>query len=100
MNRLLWLQEQYCSGVPRRRGDEPNDLNSTRRSIPRSPQARGDEPPHVHIDREAFSAKFWLNPVALTYNLGFPARELKKLEALTSEHQKELLEAWNGYFGT
>jgi len=32
------------------------------------------EPPHVHIDRDAFSAKFWLNPVALAYNLGFPAR--------------------------
>jgi hypothetical protein len=54
----------------------------------------------VHIDREAFSAKFWLNPVALAYNLGFPAGELRKLEALTSEHQKELLEAWNDYFGT
>ncbi len=32
------------------------------------------EPLHVHIDRDACSAKFWLNPVALTYNLGFPAR--------------------------
>ena len=57
------------------------------------------EPPHVHIDRDAFSAKFWLNPVALAYNLGLPAGELRKLEALTSEHQKELLEAWNDYFG-
>ena len=34
------------------------------------------EPPHVHIDRDAFSAKFWLKPVALAYNLGFPAREV------------------------
>ena len=49
------------------------------------------EPPHVHIDRDAFSAKFWLDPVALAYNLGFPARELRKLEALTSENQKQLL---------
>jgi hypothetical protein len=54
------------------------------------------EPPHVHIDRDAFSA----NPVALAYNLGFPARELRKLVALTTENQKELLEAWNEYFGT
>jgi len=52
-----------------------------------------------HIDRDSFSAKFWLSPVALAYNLGFPARELRKLETLTSEHQKELLEAWNDYFG-
>jgi hypothetical protein len=47
------------------------------------------EPPHVHIDREAFSAKFWLNPVALAYNLGFPARELRRLESLTMENQEK-----------
>jgi hypothetical protein len=58
------------------------------------------EPPHVHIDRDAFSAKFWLNTVTLAYNLGFPARELRTLEALTSKNQKQLLEAWNEYFGT
>jgi len=57
------------------------------------------EPPHVHIDRDALSAKYWLDPVALAYNLGFPARELRKLEALTKENQKELLEAWYEYFG-
>jgi hypothetical protein len=58
------------------------------------------EPPHVHIDRDTFSVKFWLNPVALAYNLGFPPMDLRKLEALTTENQKELLEAWNEYFGT
>jgi hypothetical protein len=58
------------------------------------------EPPHVHIDREAFSTKFWLSPVALAYNLGYPAVELKKLEALVSVHKKQLLEVWYGYFGT
>lgn len=58
------------------------------------------EPPHVHVDREDVSAKFWLDPVALAYNLGYPPRELRKLEALTGEHQRELLEAWNEYFGT
>lgn len=55
--------------------------------------------PHVHIDRDALSAKFWIQPVALAYNLGFPARELRTLETMTLEHQKELLEAWNEYFG-
>jgi hypothetical protein len=33
------------------------------------------EPPHVHVDRDAYSAKFWLDPVALAYNLGYPPRE-------------------------
>ncbi len=58
------------------------------------------EPPHVHIDRDAFSVKFWLNPVALAYNLGFSARELRKLEMLTTQNHKKLSEAWNEYFGT
>lgn len=29
------------------------------------------EPPHVHVQREKFVAKFWLNPVALAKNRGF-----------------------------
>jgi len=59
-----------------------------------------NEPPHVHIDRDDFSAKFWLNPVVLAYNIGFSARELRKLETLISLHGKKLLEAWNDCFGT
>ena len=59
-----------------------------------------DLTPHIHIDRDAFSAKFWLTPVALAYNLGFTARELRKVEALTFLHKERLLEAWNDYFGT
>ncbi len=58
------------------------------------------EPSHVHVDRDTFSAKFWLNPVSLAYNLGFPPRELRTLEAITTEHRDQLLEAWNEYFGT
>ncbi len=58
-----------------------------------------NEPAHVHVDRDAMSAKFWLNPVGLARNLGFSARELRQLERLIEENQLELLEAWNGYFG-
>jgi hypothetical protein len=29
-----------------------------------------NEPPHVHVDRDDQSAKFWLDPVALARNLG------------------------------
>ena len=57
------------------------------------------EPPHVHVDRERFSAKFWLQPIGLARNLGFSARELRRLQSLIREHQRELLEAWHGYFG-
>ena len=58
-----------------------------------------NEPPHVHVDRDRLSAKFWLNPVSLARNFGFNARELLHLERLIGEHQIEFLEAWNGHFG-
>lgn len=58
-----------------------------------------NEPPHVHVDRDALSAKFWLNPVALARNRGFSARELRKIEDLTRQNRAGLLEAWNGHFG-
>ena len=37
-----------------------------------------NEPPHVHVDRDDRTAKFWLNPVALAMNLGFAAIELAR----------------------
>jgi hypothetical protein len=57
-----------------------------------------NEPPHVHVDRDNLSAKFWLNPVSLASNLGFNARELRQVERIVKENQVQLLEAWNGYF--
>ncbi len=56
------------------------------------------EPPHIHIDRDNLSAKFWLEPVALAKNIGFRAKELRKLELLVRENQTKLLESWNEYF--
>jgi len=58
-----------------------------------------NEPPHVHIDRDDLSAKFWLKPVALASNLGFSARELSKIEKFVREHQTELLERWYKEYG-
>lgn len=58
-----------------------------------------DEPPHVHVDRDNDSAKFWLEPIGLARNLGFRAHELREIERIIRNHQQELLEAWNGWFG-
>jgi len=38
-----------------------------------------NEPPHVHVDRDDQSAKFWLKPIGLA--------------------QKILMEKWNASFG-
>jgi len=59
-----------------------------------------NEPPHVHIDRDDSTAKFWLAPVALARNLGFSARELTQIERLIQENKQSLLEAWSEYFGS
>ncbi len=58
-----------------------------------------NEPPHVHIDRDRSSAKFWLESVEIASNIGFSAKELRKLQKLVAEHQVTLLEAWYDYFG-
>jgi Domain of unknown function (DUF4160) len=58
-----------------------------------------NEPPHVHIDRDTLSAKFWLNPVSLARNFGFNARELRRLHSLVAEHRAAFTEAWDEYFG-
>ncbi|MEO1671543.1 MAG: DUF4160 domain-containing protein [Cyanobacteria bacterium J06631_2] len=57
-----------------------------------------NEPPHIHIDRDNLSAKFWLEPVMLAKNIGFRGKELRKLELLVRENQTRLIEAWNEYF--
>lgn len=57
-----------------------------------------NEPPHIHIDRDNFSAKFWLDNPMLARNYGYPPQELNKLQGLVLKHQQKLLEKWNGYF--
>jgi hypothetical protein len=57
------------------------------------------EPPHVHVDRDDLSAKFWLQPVGLARNLGFAPKELRPLHCLVIQHQAAFLEAWHGHLG-
>ena len=58
-----------------------------------------NEPPHVHVDRDDQSAKFWLAPISLARNLGFSPFGLRRIERLLNENQENLLEAWNEWFG-
>ena len=58
-----------------------------------------NEPPHVHVDRDERSAKFWLNPVALASNFGFNARELGWIRALIRKNELNLNRAWRRYHG-
>ncbi len=53
-----------------------------------------NEPPHVHVDRDDQSAKFWLLPVALARNIGFGPAELRRVHRTVEENSKLLLEKW------
>ena len=57
-----------------------------------------DEPPHVHVDRDRETAKFWLDPLKVAGNRGFPAHELTRIAAILEDHQFDLLEAWHDFF--
>ncbi len=59
-----------------------------------------NEPPHIHVDRENFSAKFWLETVGLARNIGFSAVELRQLHRMVEDNREDFLEAWHGFFGT
>jgi hypothetical protein len=58
-----------------------------------------NEPPHVHVDRDDQSAKFWLHPAVLARNLGFSPAELRKIQGLLKENEATLLEKWYERFG-
>jgi Domain of unknown function (DUF4160) len=58
-----------------------------------------NEPPHVHVDRDDQSAKFWLQPVGVSRNFGFSAGELRRIQRLVIQNQAAFLEAWDGHFG-
>jgi hypothetical protein len=58
-----------------------------------------DEPPHVHVERERFGAKFWLDPLRLERSRGFDRSEIQQLERLVAEEAAFLLRAWHEYFG-
>ncbi len=59
-----------------------------------------NEPPHVHVDRDDSSAKFWIDPVQLAANFGFRAHELREIQLMVMERRAQFLEAWHEFFGS
>ena len=58
----------------------------------------GDEPVHVHVLRDDNMAKFWVQPVRLAVNIGFPSKELRQIEKLVEENNTEIERKWNEFF--
>jgi hypothetical protein len=57
------------------------------------------EPRHVHVQRDKLVCKFWLDPVCLGKNAGFPPRELNAIRKLIQRHLPRILEAWHEHCG-
>ena len=58
-----------------------------------------NEPPHIHVDRDRATCKFWLQEVALASSLGFSAAEQREIERLVSANRSMLLKAWEEFHG-
>lgn len=56
------------------------------------------EPPHVHVERDDATAKFWLKPVRLQSARGFDRREMHRLHKMVEVNGDRLLRSWNEYF--
>ena len=56
------------------------------------------EPPHVHVERDDNTAKFWLEPVRLQDSGGFGRVEIARLKAIVDQNMDALLRSWNEFF--
>jgi len=53
------------------------------------------EPRHVHVQREARTVKFWLEPIECERSSGFSRSDLMDIYRLIEQHQKLLLQKWH-----
>ena len=58
----------------------------------------GDEPRHIHVQRDNKVAKFWLEPVRLESSGGFNRSEIASIRRLVEKHLNAFKEAWNEHF--
>ena len=57
-----------------------------------------DEPPHVHVEHERGTAKFWLAPVSLARARGLPEHVVNDVSAIIRSRACLYLERWNAHF--
>ncbi|MBA3494113.1 MAG: DUF4160 domain-containing protein [Gammaproteobacteria bacterium] len=94
---LPWLRSPHPRPLPVGEGVNGIPHRFCRRAYFYSNE-RG-EPPHVHVQRERFFAKFWLNPVTLASSIRFASHELRAIQRIVEDHRDNFLEAWNEHAG-
>ncbi|HHD63899.1 MAG TPA: DUF4160 domain-containing protein [Desulfobulbaceae bacterium] len=58
-----------------------------------------NEPMHVHVQQEKKICKFWIEPIVLSRNKRFTARNLNRIRSMIQENLEEINEAWHGHCG-
>ena len=58
-----------------------------------------NEPPHVHVERDNATCKFWLEPIGIARSQGFGARELNTIRRTIAARRAAILEAWHEHCG-
>lgn len=58
-----------------------------------------NEQMHVHVQRDKMICKFWLEPVVLSQNRGFPSKELIIIRDTIRNNRQRILEAWYEHCG-
>ena len=55
---------------------------------------------HIHVLREKYEAKFWLEPdVELAENYGFKAHELKRIQTIVENYATKFKEQYRQHIG-
>jgi len=54
-----------------------------------------DEPIHVHVEKDAHVAKFWVNPISCAVSGGFGRREIGRIERIIAARQQEIVDKWD-----
>jgi len=62
--------------------------------------SREESRPHVHVQHASGEAKIWLVPrLEIAKNSGLTATQLRKALNIVEEHQDEIRQGWQKYFG-
>lgn len=58
----------------------------------------GNEPPHVHVEKDKGRGKYWLEPKEKAFMLNFKKREEKQVDKIVDEEQETFKKKWYEFF--
>ncbi len=59
----------------------------------------GTEPLHIHVEKAENYAKFWLDPLCVSFNHGFTSKELTEISKIIEANDDLIRNKWDEHFG-